>query len=548
MSRKCKCVSLFRFAPFIAEDIREPIQEKIQNCKALSIMYDGATDCSVSEVEIIYVRLLENGYPKDYFVALQDLEHANADGVFAAIDEAMNTCGSIHWKEKVVGGGSDGASVNIGVNNSVATRLSENRPYVLNVHCVAHRLELGVLNAIKTNPLLVTVHDMLKKIYKHYHYSPKAIRELKTIAESLDEKCFKPTNLQGTRWIPHISTALKCLLKNYVVILSHFEHVSQSKATPEVVGRAKYLANKLRDYKLLQFMFFMDDLLHIVSDLSLKFQKEGATCLDFLDSLQTAVLELIQLRQTPGPKLEELFASVDFRDNKILYKNNELTSYVPFMPFNYTNFQGIIDVVIDKISGRLENPQDPTKSILQAAQVFDTNNWPSDRQQLAAYGTHQLDLLVTHFEQFLEHIGCNTAQVQQEWVQMKAHIGNRIMNNAVNIPKINSLFVTAADRFKNILMLIETVLVLPISSAICERGFSAVKRIKSDWRSNLKTETMNNLLLVSIEGPSLDDYNAERAVHAWWTGGQRERRPIFDGEGENQIGEEELLDFMLNVV
>jgi hypothetical protein len=44
-------------------------------------------------------------------------------------------------------------------------------------------------------------------------------------------------------------------------------------------------------------------------------------------------------------------------------------------------------------------------------------------------------------------------------------------------------------------MLIETVLVLPISSAICERGFSAVKRIKSDWRSNLRTETMNHLLL-----------------------------------------------------
>jgi hypothetical protein len=117
----------------------DPIREKIENCKALSIMYDGATDTSVSEVEIIYVRLLQDGYPKDYFVGLVDLEHAHADGVFTAIDTAMNNHGSIHWKEKVVGGGSDGASVNIGKNNSVATRLSDGRPYVLNVHCVAHR-------------------------------------------------------------------------------------------------------------------------------------------------------------------------------------------------------------------------------------------------------------------------------------------------------------------------------------------------------------------------------------------------------------------------
>lgn len=95
-------------------------------------MYDGATDTSVSEIEIIYVRLLQDGNPKDYFMGLVDREHAHADGVFTAIDTAMNNHGSVHWKEKVVGGGSDGASVNIRKNNSVAaTRLSDGRPYVL---------------------------------------------------------------------------------------------------------------------------------------------------------------------------------------------------------------------------------------------------------------------------------------------------------------------------------------------------------------------------------------------------------------------------------
>lgn len=76
-------------------------------------------------------------------------------------------------------------------------------------------------------------------------------------------------------------------------------------------------------------------------------------------------------------------------------------------------------------------------------------------------------------------------------------------------------------------MMIEIVLVLPISSSVCERGFSAEKRIKSDWRSNLKTDTMNNLLMASIQGPPLEQYDAERVVHAWWIGGQRERRPQF---------------------
>jgi hypothetical protein len=36
--------------------------------------------------------------------------------VGTAIDTAMNNHGSVHWKGKVVDGGSDGASVNIGKN------------------------------------------------------------------------------------------------------------------------------------------------------------------------------------------------------------------------------------------------------------------------------------------------------------------------------------------------------------------------------------------------------------------------------------------------
>lgn len=45
-------------------------------------MFDGATDCSVSEVEIVYCCVLKNGEPKEFFIGLEDLEHAHAQGVF----------------------------------------------------------------------------------------------------------------------------------------------------------------------------------------------------------------------------------------------------------------------------------------------------------------------------------------------------------------------------------------------------------------------------------------------------------------------------------
>ena len=71
-------------------------------------------------------------------------------------------------------------------------------------------------------------------------------------------------------------------------------------------------------------MYFVDDLLKIVS--SLQFQKDGAICLDFLDSLQAAIHDLIQLRQAPGSKLQELLDNIDHRDNRVYYKNTEVNN------------------------------------------------------------------------------------------------------------------------------------------------------------------------------------------------------------------------------
>ena len=48
-------------------------------------------------------------------------------------------------------------------------------------------------------------------------------------------------------------------------------------------------------------------------------------------------------------------------------------------------------------------------------------------------------------------------------------------------------------------------LVLPVSTAECERAFSAMKRIKTALRNQLITPNLDHLMRVSIDGPSLHD-------------------------------------------
>ncbi|KAJ8311314.1 hypothetical protein KUTeg_011134 [Tegillarca granosa] len=56
---------------------------------------------------------------------------------------------------------------------------------------------------------------------------------------------------------------------------------------------------------------------------------------------------------------------------------------------------------------------------------------------------------------------------------------------------------------------------------------------------------MNDLLTVSIEGPTLDDYDAELSLHRWWNHG-RARRPRFGpNQGGNDDNEDDLLNFLL---
>ncbi len=51
-------------------------------------------------------------------------------------------------------------------------------------------------------------------------------------------------------------------------------------------------------------------------------------------------------------------------------------------------------------------------------------------------------------------------------------------------------------------------LVLPVSAAVCERGFSAQKRIKSDTSASLHSDTVEDLIRISVKGPSLEDFDA----------------------------------------
>ena len=57
--------------------------------------------------------------------------------------------------------------------------------------------------------------------------------------------------------------------------------------------------------------------------------------------------------------------------------------------------------------------------------------------------------------------------------------------------------------------------VVPMHSADCERGFSALGRVKTKLRSRLTNKSLNSLLIINLKGPELNDFDFNSTMQKW---------------------------------
>ena len=98
----------------------------------------------------------------------------------------------------------------MGKKSGVAKQLQDVAQHpVCIIHCVAHKLELAVLGAIKETSYLAIFEEALKSVFKFYFYSPKRRREGNEIAAILDQDRVYYSRLQKTRWVASRFRAIK---------------------------------------------------------------------------------------------------------------------------------------------------------------------------------------------------------------------------------------------------------------------------------------------------------------------------------------------------
>jgi hypothetical protein len=79
---------------------------------------------------------------------------------------------------KLVGITCDGASNMMGVRKGVTALFKETHPYLVAIHCLAHRLELFIKDGFKQNKLNDKAITLLLGLYYHYKKSSKQKNQL----------------------------------------------------------------------------------------------------------------------------------------------------------------------------------------------------------------------------------------------------------------------------------------------------------------------------------------------------------------------------------
>ena len=124
-----------------------------------------------------------------------------------------------------------GASVNQGQRNGVTRKIAEAVPHnVVNIWCMAYKLELAMLDAIKVSSMFADlVKECIDYVYMFYYRSSKRPRNLKQIGDSIEEDDAYFSAPQGIRWMASRQRAYSALRQNLTMVCAQVEDAATAK-------------------------------------------------------------------------------------------------------------------------------------------------------------------------------------------------------------------------------------------------------------------------------------------------------------------------------
>ena len=460
----------------------------------------------------------KDGQPATEFIDIIAIASADANGVLNGILEALEglDLSQDEIRSKLIGCTFDGASVNQGAKGGVIAKLKNLIPHVLvSLWCAPHKLELSLLDAAKEKDhgvIITTVEKAVDPIYRFYYASPKRRRELNDIAEIIDEDPVYFAAPSGTRWMASRLRAYKAVLRHYPAVIMHLEEASHRRT--EEGSRCLAYLRSLKSRKFIDGISFLLDVLGVLAEVSLSFQKDNLLVTDVVIKLTEASLKLTQMKIRKGEAYSEVQGCISGTQYKKSGKTFELTG----SPYDDSKLNAFLDSTNQHIMQRFEHMRQPP---FHEFEIFDCRNHPHSDVSLAAYGWDELGVLISFFSSVLTEE--EQTAIPHEWPAFIASVKARKRTKTAQ-EILSDLLASDQEGIRNLLILIRIMVTLSPSSASVERGFSQMKALKSAKRSRMQNSTLSALMRINHMKQGMKEFDPLPAVRKWLTARKRSRR------------------------
>jgi len=254
---------------------------------------DESTDISVTKMLVIYARVvkLETFRPETRFVTNVHVADGTAATITESITKALNQRNVP--LQKVTGLGSDGASVMTSNKEGVTGKLQRLNPKIVNIHCIAHRLQLCVSQAANKVKYWKEFQELLTNIFYYFKKSALRNEKLKAIQEVLNEPKMKYKEIHQVRWLSFYK-ALETLYLTWDSLVTSFEQEVANKQDKD--GKIKGYIKELTEYDFVASTHMMMDVMPNIMELTLVFQKRDLDCSIIAPAVQACITELTKYR------------------------------------------------------------------------------------------------------------------------------------------------------------------------------------------------------------------------------------------------------------
>ncbi|XP_030685259.1 PR domain-containing protein 11 isoform X2 [Nomascus leucogenys] len=498
----------------IARALREDLVERIRQSPCLSVILDGQSDDLLADTVAVYVQYTSSdGPPATEFLSLQELGFSSTESYLQALDRAFAALGIRLQDEKpTVGLGVDGANITASLRASMFMTIRKTLPWLLCLPFMVHRPHLEILDAIsgKELPCLEELENNLKQLLSFYRYSPRLMCELRSTAATLCEETEFLGDIRAVRWIIGEQNVLNALIKDYLEVVTHLKEVSSQTQRADASAIALALLQFLMDYQSIKLIYFLLDVIAVLSRLAYIFQGEYLLVSQVDDKIEEAIQEISRLADSPGEYLQEFEENFRESFNGIAMKNLRVAE---------AKFQSIREKICQKTQVILAQRFDSRSRIfVKACQVFDLAAWPRSSEELMSYGKEDMVQIFDHLEAIptFSRDVCREGldprgSLLMEWRELKAdyYTKNGFKDLISHICKYK-------QRFPLLNKIIQVLKVLPTSTACCEKGRNALQRVRKNHRSRLTLEQLSDLLTIAVNGPPIANFDAKRALDSWF--------------------------------